>query len=87
MNHFLSIVATAVCVSLFGLGYWLLIRNYGQPRKIKQPPLNNPTMFDVRRLLQEGDKEKAILYYSRIFKVSSKQARKDIAELERSLKV
>jgi len=85
MQHFLSVVISAACFILLSLLYWALI----SPRRPKKDQfiINNPTMFDVRRLLKEGDKEAAIRYYSKIFKVSDKQARKDIAELERSLKV
>ena len=44
-------------------------------------------MFDVRHLLREGEKDAAIRLYIQIFKVSLKQARKDVEELERSLNV
>lgn len=44
-------------------------------------------MFDVRRLLQDGNRDQAIRLYIQIFKVSQKKARKDIEELERNLKV
>ena len=45
------------------------------------------TMFDVRHLLMEGEKELAIRVYSEIFGVSLFKARKDVEELQRSLKV
>jgi len=87
MNQFLSIAITVLCFLLFCGIYWLIVRNHGQPKKVKQTLVTNPTMFDVRRLLKEGNKNAAVRCYSQIFKVSSKQAHKDIAELERSLKV
>ena len=45
------------------------------------------TMFDVRHLLMEGEKELATRIYSDIFSVSLLKARKDVEELQRSLKV
>ena len=45
------------------------------------------TMFDVRHLLMEGEKELAIRVYGDIFNVPPPRARKDVEELERSLKV
>ena len=45
------------------------------------------TMFDVRHLLMEGEKEMAIRIYSEIFSVSLPKARKDVEELQRSLRV
>jgi hypothetical protein len=88
MKSFISVIVTLLCFFVFTALYWLWIN--GQTRaehKGKTPPINNPTMFDVRRLLKEGDREGAIRYYARIFKVSARQARKDVEELERSLKV
>ena len=45
------------------------------------------TMFDVRHLLMEGEKELAIQLYCEIFHVTLTKARKDVEELQRSLKV
>ena len=45
------------------------------------------TMFDVRHLLMEGEKELAVRVYSQLFSVSLLKARKDVEELQRSLKV
>ena len=45
------------------------------------------TMFDVRHLLMEGEKELAVRVYSELFSVSLLKARKDVEELQRSLKV
>ena len=45
------------------------------------------TMYDVRHLLMEGEKEAAIRVYCEIFQTTPLKAKKDIEELERSLKV
>jgi hypothetical protein len=56
-------------------------------RRGKLPTKNRATMFDVRHLLMEGDKEKAIQVYCEIFQTTPAKAKKDVEDLERSLKV
>ena len=56
-------------------------------RRGKLPPRSKGTMFDVRHLLMEGEKDLAIQLYCEIFNTTPGRAKKDIAELERSLKV
>ena len=85
MNSFPSFFITAVCFFIFCAVYWFLV--VSRTRRQEKPPKHKPTMFDVRRLLKEGDKEAAIRLYSKIFKVALKQARKDVEELQRSLNV
>ncbi len=70
------------------LGYWLIVMKAAPGFLLKKKiPQRKPTMFDVRRLLQEGNREEAVKVYTQIFKVSQKKARKDIQELERNLNV
>ncbi len=56
-------------------------------RRGKLPPKGRATMYDVRQLLMEGEKELAIQVYREIFQTTPDKAKKDIEELERSLKV
>lgn len=84
MNQLISIASTVAFFAVLCFIYWMWITRKDRPAKTRQP---KPTMFDVRRLLQEGDREGAIALYIQIFKVPSKQARKDIEEFERNLKV
>jgi len=56
-------------------------------RRGKLPPRGKGTMYDVRHLLMEGEKDLAIQLYCEIFHITPNKAKKDIAELERSLKV
>ena len=56
-------------------------------RRGKLPAKGRATMFDVRHLLMEGEKELAIQVYSDIFQTTPIKAKKDVEELERSLKV
>ena len=56
-------------------------------RRGKLPQKGKATMFDVRHLLMEGKKELAIQTYCGIFQTTPIKAKKDVEELERSLKV
>ncbi len=56
-------------------------------RRGKLPLKGKVTMFDVRNLLMAGEKEVAIQLYCEIFHVSLLKAKKDVEELQRSLKV
>ena len=53
----------------------------------KLPPKGKGTMYDVRHLLMEGEKDLAIRLYGELFQVSFSKAKKDVEELQRSLKV
>lgn len=63
---------------------WFLI---DAQRRGKLPERGKGTMFDVRHLLMEGEKELAIQLYCEIFQTTPIKAKKDVEELERSLKV
>ncbi len=63
---------------------WFLI---DARRRGKLPHKGRATMFDVRHLLMEGEKELAIQVYCEIFQTTPIKAKKDIEDLERSLKV
>ena len=56
-------------------------------RRGKMPPKGRATMFDVRHLLMKGEKELAIQVYCEIFQTTPIKAKKDVEDLERSLKV
>ena len=56
-------------------------------RRGKLPTKGKATMYDVRYLLMEGEKELATRVYCDIFNVPMTRARKDVEELQRSLKV
>jgi len=61
--------------------FFISARPYGMP------PKGKATMYDVRHLLMEGEKELAIQVYCEIFHTIPAKAKRDIEELERSLKV
>ena len=64
------------------------IRLYNQARKRGKITIKGKiTMFDVRHLLMQGEKELAIQLYGELFHVTLTKAKKDVEELQRSLKV
>ena len=88
MQQYSMVFTSIVFFSVLCAGYWFFVMKGASgllPRK--KTPQRKPTMFDVRRMLQEGNRDQAIRIYIQIFKVSQKKARKDIEELERNLKV
>ena len=82
MSYFTVFIIIAVCF-LICSQIWSMnqLRRHG-----KLPEKGKATMFDVRRLLREGEKEAAIKLYCDIFKVHRKKALKDVEELQRSIK-
>jgi hypothetical protein len=75
-----------VCFLVFLNTYriWTISGTY---LKDKTPQPRKATMFDVRHLLMEGERDKAIRVYCELFNTIPTKAKKDIEELERSLKV
>ena len=78
------IVLVAILVLFNTYRIWFLIK---ARRRGKLPQRGKATMFDVRHLLMEGEKELAIQLYCEIFQTTPIKAKKDVEELERSLKV
>jgi len=78
------IVLVALLVIFNAYRVWFLV---DARRRGKLPPKGRATMFDVRHLLMEGEKELAIQVYCEIFQTTPIKAKRDVEELERSLKV
>lgn len=76
------LVAVLILMNAFRMRFFLDARRRG-----KLPARGRATMFDVRHLLMEGERDLAIQLYCEIFQITSVKAKKDIEELERSLKV
>ena len=62
---------------------WLLSR---ASRKGFNPKKDKPTMFHVRELILQDEKEMAVQMYCQIFKVNREQAKREVENLERSIK-
>jgi hypothetical protein len=78
------IILVCVLVFLSANRVWFFM---GLGRCVKLPEKGKATMFDVRHLLMEGEKELAVQLYCEIFHTIPAKAKKDVEELERSLKV
>ena len=78
------ILLTCLLVLLNVRGVWFV---HDARRRRRLPLRGKATMFDVRYLLMEGEKDLAIQLYCEIFNTTFGKARKDIEQLERSLKV
>ncbi len=81
-----SVLIVLVC-TLVGLSAWRAWSFNDARRRGKLPAHGRATMFDVRHLLMKGDKDLAIQVYCEIFQTTPIKAKKDVEELERSLKV
>ena len=76
------LVSILVLINVYRI--WFLT---GPRRNGKLPAKGRATMFDVRHLLMEGEKELAIQVYCEIFQTTPTKAKKEVEDLERSLKV
>jgi ribosomal protein L7/L12 len=85
MELFLASIILGLCFYLFWRTSSIWRLNQVR-RKGLYPHQGKPTMFDVRRLLIEGEKESAIRVYGEIFHSSYKDAQKAVDELERSIR-
>ena len=75
MRYLTAFFILGICFTLLWRAFWLR-------RDLSR---RSPTMFDVRRLLIEGDKEKALQLYAAIFKTSRKEAKKGVEDLEKNI--
>ncbi len=78
------IVASCLFISAYLIRGWFFQK---PPRNSKLPARGKATMFHVRHLLMEGEKELAVQLYCEIFNAPPSKAKKDVEELQRSLKV
>lgn len=82
---YISLIVLVCALVALGLRRAWFFRN--ARRRGKLPPKGRVTMYDIRQLLMEGERELAIQAYCEIFQTSPAKAKKDVEELERSLKV
>ncbi|MDP2654050.1 MAG: hypothetical protein Q8Q08_08470 [Candidatus Omnitrophota bacterium] len=80
----LTCIVTAAFFLILGWTNW--VRHYRHSRrKDYDPLLKHPTMFDVRRLLLEGEKDLALRVYRRIFRRNDQKAKEEVDQLDKSL--
>jgi uncharacterized protein YoxC len=80
----ISVVAVAILAIQV---YWIWMVRKAQRIYLKEIQAHAPTMFDVREVLLQGDKDLAVKLYCEIFNLEDvERARKEVDELEKSLK-
>lgn len=77
----LLIAAVGFLIVMRACGIWDKNR-----RRRFDAPLKRPTLFDVKALLEKGDKDSAIQAYGRIYTVGFEEAKKAVEDLERNLR-
>jgi hypothetical protein len=80
-----AFIIVCLCFFIFMKTYWIWYLNQARKKGV-YPTQGKATLFDVRRLLIEGEKDLAIRVYCEIFGSNQQEARKAIEELEKSLK-
>lgn len=79
-----TLIIIAMCAGIFFYGRWVWLLSIAR-RKGLYPEAGKGTMFDVRRLIIQGEKELAVRLYAEIFRTNNKEAQKAVEDLERSI--
>ncbi len=81
---FISVMLTV----LLGLQiYWIIALRKAQKVYLDQMRYQEPTMWDVRDVLLDGDKDLAVQLYCDIFRIDDiDRARKELEQFERNIK-
>lgn len=82
------VLMSVVAVAILGIQvYWLWMVKKAQKVYLKEMQDQAPTMFDVREVLLQGDRDMAVKLYCEIFGIEDvERARREVEELERSIK-
>ena len=66
--------------------YWIVALRKAQKAYLEQARHEQPTLWDVREVLLEGDKDLAVQLYCDIFRIEDiERARKEVDELSRNI--
>ena len=84
MIWLISFIILSLCFCILMQTYWIWSIHQAR-RKGFYPERGKATMFDVRRLIIEGEKNLAVRVYAGIFKTNHKEAKKAVEELEKSI--
>ena len=81
---FIAVILTAILAVQI---YWVFVMQKAQKQYLQEARENGrPTMWDVREVLKEGDRDLAVQLYCEIFSIEDiERARKEVDELGRSL--
>ena len=84
LDKILTVIILILCFYIFWNTLWIWSMNRAR-RKGLYPEKGKATLFDVRKLLVNGEKDMAIVVYCEIFKVSRREAKKAIEQLEKNI--
>lgn len=81
------IFISVMLVALLGLQiYWVLAMRKAQKQYLEQARHEEPTMWDVREVLLDGDKDLAVQLYCDIFRIQDiERARREVEEFSRHI--
>ena len=79
-----SLIIISLCFLVLMNTYWIWSMNQAR-RKGLYPSKGKATMFDVRRLIIQGEKPLAVRLYAQIFKTNYRESKKAVDELEHSI--
>ncbi len=79
-----ALIVFGGCLFLFAQTRWIWSLNQARKRGIF-PEKGKATMFDVRRLIVEGEIDLAVEVYRWIFKTTKQKARVEVSELAESI--
>ena len=82
-----AIFISVMLVTLLALQiYWVLAMRKAQKQYLEQASHQEPTMWDVREVLLEGDKDLAVQLYCDIFRIQDiDRARREVEEFSRHI--
>jgi lipopolysaccharide biosynthesis regulator YciM len=82
-----AVFISVMLVTLLGLQiYWVLAMRKAQKQYLEQARHEEPTMWDVREVLLDGDKDLAVQLYCDIFRIQDiERARKEVEEFSRHI--
>jgi hypothetical protein len=86
MWFYIAITALLVCILLVQV-YWVWFVSKTQKQLLADQRESAPTMWDVREVLKEGDKDLAVQLFCQVFNIDDiERARREVEELARSMK-
>ncbi len=87
MWFYIAITVLLVCILLVQV-YWVWFVSKTQKQLLADQRESAPTMWDVREVLKEGDKDLAVQLFCQVFNIDDiERARREVEELARSMKV
>ena len=84
-DFLVSLLVLSLCFYIFTKTLWIWHINQAR-RKGIYPLSGKATLFDVKRLLEMGERVLAVKVYQELFRVKAKDAQKAVDEMEKNIK-